>query len=447
MTGEVYGTFSVYYDHPTGPSANERRLMEILSRMAGIVYEREQNVASKQRFERELIQARNAAETANVAKSEFLANMSHEIRTPMNVVIGISNILSGHEELTPTQGELVHTLQNSANALMELIDDLLDLSKIEAHSLELEHIPFSLCRMLEGVTDMMALRAREKGLTFQASGYQEGHDRFLGDPARIRQVVLNLCSNALKFTNRGKVSIRVDKALPADEGPATIRIAVKDTGIGIAADKLSTIFRKFTQADSSINRRYGGTGLGLSITRKLLEAMGGNIEVNSTPGRGSTFTVTFPLALDHRQPQPAVDLPVVTAPSASPPQVGKVLLVEDFEPNALITGRYLRVFGYSYDVASNGKVAVEMAAEGEYAAILMDVQMPELDGYEATRRIRADERQRGLSPIPIIAMTAHALAGDRERCLESGMNDYLPKPFAPSDLHDKLRQFVDSEVA
>ena len=446
IVGEVFGTFSLYYDRPTHPSANERRLVEILSQTAGVAYEREQNLAATERFESQLIQARNEAEAATVAKSEFLANMSHEIRTPMNVVIGIADILGRHEEMTATQGELVHTLQNSANALLELIDDLLDLSKIEAHSIELERHPFSLCRLLEGVTDMMTLRAREKGLVFTSTGYQDGYDRFIGDPARIRQIILNLCSNALKFTSAGKVEVHVEKHFPPDGAAAQVRITVKDTGIGIEAAKLDTIFRKFTQADSSINRKYGGTGLGLSITHKLLAVMKGNIAVESVPGRGSTFTIHFPLEVDHSKVQPPAQLAGIADPSPPPQRVGKVLLVEDFEPNALITGRYLRVFGYGYDVATNGKVAVEMAAEGEYAAVLMDVQMPELDGYEATRRIRANERAMGLPRIPVIAMTAHALAGDRERCLEAGMDNYLAKPFASSDLNEMLRQYMDGAV-
>ena len=441
--GTVSGTLTLYYDRPTAPSSSERQLVDIISRTAGVVIERESNLKARRRAERQIIKARNEAEAANIAKSEFLANMSHEIRTPMNVVLGVANILGQHEQLSDEQTQLVGTLQNSANNLLALIDDLLDISRIEAHNIELERVAFRMEELLADVADILTPRARQKGLEFTLVGAEKLNGRFVGDPARIRQVILNLCNNSLKFTEQGSVRISVSRRPAGTEGVALVAVAVTDTGIGIEPDKQEKIFQKFTQVDSSITRKFGGSGLGLSITRQLVNAMGGEIAVESTPGKGSTFTATFPLMVDNRQTLSVTPLEEDSAakPESSDPE-RRILLVEDFQPNVIITSRYLRVYGYAHDVVSNGLEAVDKARSRRYAAILMDVQMPELNGYEATRRIRAHERANGLPPTPIIAMTAYALSGDRERCLNAGMNDYVAKPYSAEELKSKLERFV-----
>ncbi|WP_170067508.1 PAS domain-containing hybrid sensor histidine kinase/response regulator [Neolewinella xylanilytica] len=440
-TGDVFGTFALYYAQPRRPSASERQLVDILSRTAGVVIERERNQKIRVRTERQMIKARNEAQAANLAKSEFLANMSHEIRTPMNVVVGISNILSQHEQLSEEQSDLVHTLQHSAASLLDLINDLLDISTIEAHGIELDRVAFRMEQLLEDVADMMRPRAEEKGLTFTVSGQDALDGRFIGDPARLRQVLLNLCSNAVKFTDRGKVELFVSRQPGEQSGTALVSIGVTDTGIGIRKNKHAAIFQKFTQADSSISRKFGGTGLGLSITQRLVGIMEGTISVKSKFGEGSTFTVTVPLTVDNRK----ASSPMAEAPAAErrgKASGGNVLLVEDFEPNAIITSRYLRVFGYPYEIVTNGLQAVEKVRTNAHRVVLMDIQMPELDGYEATRRIRAHERANGLRRIPIIAMTANALSGDRDHCLEAGMDDYLAKPFSSAELREKLGKYL-----
>ena len=379
-----------------------------------------------------------ALKEADRRKDEFLANMSHEIRTPMNAVIGLSHILAISEPLTDRQREFIQTLMTSAESLLSLINDLLDISKIEASTVELEHTPFSIIHVVQETLSMMDVRAKEKGLRLSMNQQSASLEQraFLGDPARIRQILLNLCSNALKFTETGGVEISVwceQSDIPDVE---IVKLAVRDTGIGIAKDKRDTIFEKFMQADSSINRKYGGTGLGLAITRTLADIMGGSIAVESTEGEGSTFTVSLPLKMTTAD----TILPHEAAAHAVHDHGRKrrVLLVEDHAPNVLVARTFLEDFGYEVDVATNGVQAVEMVIATRYTAVLMDVQMHGMNGYEATQRIRDHEQANDLPRIPIIGMTAHALIGDRERCISAGMDDYITKPFNPDDLEEKL---------
>jgi PAS domain S-box-containing protein len=400
------------------------------------------DIEEHKRAETMLVEAREAAEAASLAKSEFLANMSHEIRTPMNAVIGMSHILARTEPLTPKQKDCVKTLQMSAGALLDLINDLLDIAKIESHSVQLEKAPFSMTRLLQDIVSMMSVRAREKGLALTADtdALQDRH--FIGDPTRLRQVMLNLCSNAIKFTEKGGVHITAHCESSGNKGIQNVRIDVKDTGIGIAADKQQVIFQKFVQADTTINRKYGGTGLGLAITKTLAEIMDGDILLESTPGKGSTFSLILPLQVTE-QPLPSIygarteieDDAIET--QAKP----RILLVEDYAPNVLVTGTFLEEFGYEYDVASDGNEALEKTKDKNYAAVLMDVQMHGMNGLEATAAIRKRE-EGGTRRIPIIGMTAHALSGDRERCLKAGMDEYLSKPFNPDHLEKLLKSLT-----
>lgn len=396
--------------------------------------------------EEAIIAARNAAEAANIAKTEFLANMSHEIRTPMNAVIGLSNILAMSEPLTSRQRDFIKTLQMSADSLLALINDLLDIAKIEARTVDLEQVPFSLTQLVQEVISMMAVRVREKGLQFSSDGESFRHKMFIGDPTRIRQIVLNLCSNAIKFTESGGVHVSITCTCMNDPDMETVSISVKDTGIGISPQRLETMFEKFVQADSSINRKYGGTGLGLAITKTLTEIMGGRIQANSVIGEGSTFTVEIPLkiARDKDIQDANYSLPEIIQ-GTQPEHLINVLLVEDYAPNVLVASTFIEEFGYRCDVASNGLEAVEKVKEGQFAAVLMDVQMHGMNGLEATKLIREHERMQKKTPVPIIGMTAHALAGDRERCLAAGMDNYISKPFNPAELQAMLSDFLYNE--
>lgn len=391
-----------------------------------------------QKNSHQLQEERDKAQAASVAKSEFLANMSHEIRTPMNVVVGLSNILARSGPLSAKQAEFIKTLQISAESLLSLINDLLDFSKIEAQSLELEKIPFNFVQLVEELTMVKSFKAKEKGLNFEASFSDLDGKEYMGDPTRIRQILQNLCGNAIKFTAKGTIKLDI-KAFPSIlNGYENIQITVNDTGIGIASEKLEAIFEKFTQADASITRKYGGTGLGLAITKSLIEIMGGEIGVKSELGQGTLFTATIPLARKIQTPSLISDEREEEIISHKQDNE-KILIVEDYHPNAVVAGSFLEEFGYKYDVVENGQQAIQKIMEGPYSIVLMDVQMPGMDGYEATRAIRKYEAERGnIKPVKIIGLTAHATLKDKEKCLSAGMNDYLSKPFDPKKLRQKL---------
>ena len=392
------------------------------------------------RIEQNLRIEKEKAEAANIAKSEFLANISHEIRTLMNAIIGLSHILSMSKPLTAKQQEYLKTLQLSANSLLSLINDLLDISKIEARTVELEKIPFSLSDLLNEIAEILSVQAQEKNIQLTINDNIDERIIFAGDPTRVRQIFMNLCGNALKFTNQGSVTINVDSK-EKNPGRKLVIFEVKDTGIGIPKEKLTNIFEKFIQADNSITRNFGGSGLGLAITKTLIEIMGGTIEVESVVGEGSTFRVLLPLKISKTQ-IPANDVSQYEDKKAETTNknLGRILLVEDYSPNVLVAGRFLEEFGYVYDVASDGLQAIQRFKDQKYAAVLMDVQMPEMNGFEATKSIRKLEP--GNNKTPIIGMTAHALKGDKERCLDAGMNDYICKPFNSEELRSKLETYV-----
>lgn len=401
------------------------------------------DITENKHYQQSLKQTAQRAEEANRAKSEFLANMSHEIRTPMNAIIGLSTILARSQPLTEKQREFVHTLQSSADSLLGLIDDLLDISKIEAGAIEFEKRPCSLADITEEVARILAVKAEEKGLEFRCDTAAVRGRIHIGDTTRLRQIMLNLCSNAIKFTERGSVRITL-KATPSQQpSEELVAIEVADTGIGVETDKLSAIFDKFVQADSTISRKYGGTGLGLAITKSLVEAMGGNVAVESQANRGSVFTVTIPLLRENAAP-PAEAAPVA---KDQPLHEAHVLLVEDHPPNILVATTILEQFNYTYEVVSNGQDALQKVKQGGFDIVLMDVQMPGISGLETTRLIREYEARERRRPISIIGMTAHALSGDRERCIEAGMDDYISKPFDPAYLRQKLREMPRQKPA
>ena len=377
------------------------------------------------------------AEKANKAKSDFLANMSHEIRTPMNAIIGLANILLT-TKLDDSQKKCVTVLQTSADGLMVLINDLLDIDKIEAESIELESAPFNMTSLLERVISVMSVQAKEKniGLTVK---YEAGlYKTFIGDSGRIRQILLNLVGNAVKFTDAGSVSVFLSNGGGGD-GKKNINISVTDTGIGIPENKISEIFGKFVQADPSITRRYGGTGLGLAISKSLAEQMGGSIEVESETGVGSTFTLHLCLPVEMTENAPLHhEENIIYLDKQENHTRLPILLVEDYQPNIMVATIMLQNFGYRFEVAHNGQEAINKFSPGKYSLILLDVQMPIMDGFEAARLIRGVEKTNASARVPIIAMTAHALKGDRDRCMIAGMDDYIPKPFNPHELQAML---------
>ncbi|MDI1227605.1 MAG: ATP-binding protein [bacterium] len=442
------------------PSEEARRKMDILQHMTLIrrpvqvvellsairsalrdrvrQYQVRDHLLERDRQAEALVHERDRAEAANTAKSEFLANMSHEIRTPMNAIYGLSQILGASKPLTAKQEQYINTLQTSANSLLALINDLLDISKIEASSVELERIPFNLAQLVNDVSSIISVQAKLKQLRVVIEGNLDYSSVYVGDPTRLRQVLTNLCSNAVKFTHKGSITIVIDEDGIDARGMRRVMLAVRDTGIGVTKEQIDTIFQKFVQADNSITRKYGGSGLGLAISKRLIEIMGGSITVDSVPGSGSTFTVTLPLQPGSPEDSRHAPLALTTRKNAAPAR-GRVLLVEDNFPNVLVAGTFLEEFGYSFDVASNGHHALEQLQSQYYDAVLMDVQMPKMNGWDTTRAIRELELR---DSLPVIGMTAHALSGDRERCMDAGMDDYICKPFDPNELRTKLKIFI-----
>jgi CheY-like chemotaxis protein len=391
-------------------------------------------------------QLARAAQAANEAKGEFLANMSHEIRTPMNGVIGMADLLLD-SALSARQRDYANTIRTSGRALLTIINDILDFSKIEAGKIELESTAFDVRDLLNDVAHLVAIEARSKNLEVSAHADSSVPARVIADAGRLRQILINLCGNAVKFTQQGGVSLHVEVAAQ-DAAGITLRFAVRDTGVGIPADRMHRLFSPFSQVDASTTRLYGGTGLGLSIVRRLAGLMGGEAGAQSQPGTGSTFwfTVRAVVAVVAVGP-PAICAPApATAPVQSATQQHstsgrgrdrrRILLAEDNAVNEKVACRTLEQLGYQVGIARNGSEAVAAWQTGSYDLILMDCQMPVLDGYGAAREIR--KREAAGCHVPIVALTAHAMKDDDGKCRAAGMDDYLTKPIDRARMEECL---------
>lgn len=382
----------------------------------------------------ELDRQTKIAEMAVSAKDRFLANMSHEIRTPMNAIIGFADLLS-QTSLSKTQNMYVENVQTAGENLLTIINDILDLSKIESGNLLIETEPFNLKNTLKHVYDLLKVKVSEN-VEFNLFLDANMPEVVTGDKGRINQIMMNLAGNAIKFTKDGEITISVKKTSETDEN-YILKFSVKDTGIGIPKNKLDKIFERFSQAEESTTREYGGTGLGLNIVKQLVELQNGEIHVKSEPGRGSEFyfTVNFPKTAE---PEIKSEVFYYEPPANSI----NILLCEDNELNQSLAKSVIKSFGYHLDIANNGEEGVEMFKKNKYDLILMDLQMPVMDGYEATKCIRKKYR----SQVPIIAMTAHSLVGEQQKCYEEGMDGYVPKPFKQAELLSTIKKALEKNI-
>ncbi len=396
----------------------------------------DREVAIRKRSEAELKQAWDEAEQSNRAKSEFLANMSHEIRTPMNAIINLS-YLALQTGLTATQENYISKVKKSGESLLGIINDILDLSKVEAGKLEVEQKSFDLHSLLDDLNNILQVGADEKGIRLSIDTTAVLHPQRIGDPLRLKQILTNLLGNSIKFTAQGEVSLQIREL---DDTQSMIAFVVSDTGIGISEEQQQKIFSPFIQADGSSTRKFGGTGLGLSISRHLATLMGGDITLNSSPGKGATFTLTLPLAMDESWTETTVTAQKTNRDEQLPLRRGaSILLVEDNEVNQLVANDFLQQHGFVVSVANHGGEAIEKVKTEPFDLILMDVQMPVMDGFQATTAIRKLSQGRD---IPIIAMTAHAMPEMLKRGMDAGMNGYLTKPVDIEALLDALVQWI-----
>ena len=419
-------------------TSDESAFTASLAELVGLALER----AERSKTQEQLADALRAAEEAGEAKSAFLANMSHEIRTPMNGVLGMLELVLADEQDPKKRGNL-KTAHNSARSLLNVLDDVLDYSRLEAGEFSLSPEPFKAKKIMEEVTSLFRAQAEAKGLSISAEIDSSVPQEIIGDHARLRQVLSNFISNAIKFTDQGQVSVSMKReANPTEDN---LRIEVRDTGIGIARDSLAKLFQRFSQVDTSSTRRFGGTGLGLVICKQLIELMGGTIGVDSTEGKGSCFWVTLPIVVSNDLPPQNTPDRSDASPANSKPEYLKILAAEDNFVNQKVLQSMVESLGHQITIVGNGHEALEIIESQDFDIVLMDIQMPIMDGISATKAIRS--LSSAASSIIVVALTANAMVGDRERYLAAGMNDYLAKPYQREQLVQVLERSVNLRKA
>ncbi|MDO1447906.1 ATP-binding protein [Rhodocytophaga aerolata] len=426
--GYALGTLCILDTKPHTLHAEQRNALQTLAKsVVTQLVLREQKKKLEEEKEKALQSAR--------VKEQFLANMSHEIRTPLNGIMGLTNLLLA-SQLSGEQHTFLTYIKSSADNLLGIVNDILDYSKIESGSMALQAVPFSLQQLFKRVIELFSAKADQKGLQLIASYADEIPDTLIGDPVRLQQVLSNIIDNAVKFTESGKITVSVDKH-SQDEQQITLLFTVQDTGIGIAEDKVKDIFESFTQADNKNNRRYGGTGLGLAIAKRLVEAQGGKIWLSSQPGKGTNcqLLLSFPMGThsEHR----------ATSQSQQTEKIIRVLVAEDNEVNQLIIGKVLRDGKFRLTFATNGGQVLEQLSQQAFDIILMDIQMPGMDGFEAIKRIRNSTE--AYHSIPIVALTAHVQKEEIQEYIVAGANDCLPKPFQPDVLISRIEQLTSQQ--